>query len=176
MRRTLLALSISASMLLAGAAMADSASATQTNTTTVTTVSGPFTVAATADYYTVPSSTAPVSTGVVLQPGQSVTLSGTGWVDLCGGGCPTTNITDQLYAGVNGTFGRINADSTYTNTSGSAGVLTLGFGDTYYDWDNFGSFQITVTSTSTLACTPGNGFGDSNHLHCGAPGQLAKSA
>lgn len=156
--------------------MADSASATQTNTTTVTTVSGPFTVPGTADYDAVDGSTAPVSAGIVLQPGQTVKISGSGWVDLCGGACPSTNPTDQLNAGVNGTFSLINADGTYTNTSGSAGVLTLGFVDVYYAWDNYGAFQISVTSTSTVPCTPGNGLGDTNHLHCGAPGQLAKSA
>ncbi|HET6625054.1 MAG TPA: hypothetical protein VFG63_01580 [Nocardioidaceae bacterium] len=169
-------MSMSLSMLVAGFAMAGSAFADQTNTTTVTTVSGPFNVPATADYYTVPASTAPVSTGIVLQPGQTVDISGSGTVDQCGGACPSTTPTDYLNAGVNGTFSQINADGTYTNTSGSAGTLTLGFADAYYAWDNTGAFQITVTFTSTLPCTPGKGTGDTNHLHCGAPGQLKKSA
>jgi hypothetical protein len=167
---------MSLSMLVAGFAMAGSAFAAQTNTTTVTTVSGPFTVPATADYYSVPASTAPVSTGIVLQPGQTVEISGSGNVDLCGGGCPSTTPTGYLNAGVNGTFIQISADGTYTNTSESAGTLTLGFVDESYAWDNTGEFQIAITSTSTVPCTPGKGNGDTNHLHCGAPGQLKKSA
>jgi hypothetical protein len=163
-------------MLIAGAATAGSAFADQTNTTTITTVSGLFSVPATADYYPVTGFTTPVSTGIVLEPGQTVDISGSGNVDLCGGACPSTWPTDYLSAGVNDTFAQINADGTYPNTSGSARSLTLGFTDPYYAWDNFGAFQITVTSTSTVPCIPGKGTGDTNHLHCGAPGQLKKSA
>jgi hypothetical protein len=31
--------------------------------------------------------------------------------------------------------------------------------------------QTTVKPTTTTVCKPGNGFGDKNHCHSGAPGQ-----
>lgn len=45
------------------------------------------------------------------------------------------------------------------------GVLYLAINDNVFT-DNDGGFTVTVTS-----CRPGNGNGDTNHCHFGAPGQ-----
>lgn len=62
-----------------------------------------------------------------------------------------------------GSFFQLGTSSTIT---GQSGPLMLGFNDDFYG-DNTKGYSVTVSYT----CYPGNGFGDTNHVHCGPPGQ-----
>ena len=91
----------------------------------------------------------------------------------CGYVGPSTAGSDSLAPGLtafslvgqagSGTFFQLGTSSTIT---GQSGPLTLGFNDNFYG-DNTKGFSVTVSYT----CYPGNGFGDTNHIHCGPPGQ-----
>ncbi|MDE1762887.1 MAG: hypothetical protein KGH88_01400 [Thaumarchaeota archaeon] len=49
--------------------------------------------------------------------------------------------------------------------TGQSGDLKLAHNDDVYE-DNSQGFTVTVSYT----CYLGNGFGDTNHIHCGPPG------
>jgi hypothetical protein len=134
--------------------------------------------------YTVDSQTIPgVTTALVLKNGQKATVTATDAVcpwgtSLCygpNGGSSDTAGSTFLLPGVPswGLVGRVGSGpwvqvgSGPTTLSGS-GVLAFAMNDNYY-LDNTGSFRVTVTVGN--ACYPGHGYGDTNHTHCGPPGQ-----
>jgi hypothetical protein len=135
--------------------------------------------------YTVGSKTVPgVNTGLVLKNGQSATVTATGAVcpwgtSACvgpnGDASVNTSTGGFLLPGASawGLVGRVgtgtwvHVGSGPTKLSGS-GTLVFAMNDNYYP-DNTGSFRVTVTVGN--ACYPGHGYGDTNHEHCGPPGQ-----
>ncbi len=127
--------------------------------------------------------------GFTLQ-GETVTITGAGKTS-CGGGPDNCVFTPDGILLDNNT-GPYTADGSFlapglpimsliarVGTSGpwtfiGAGPTTLsGTGDIYfavndnYFPDNAGGFTATISIT----CYPGKGLGDSNHTHCGPPGQ-----
>lgn len=147
---------------------------------------GPATV---SNVYTVGGLTVPgVNTGLVLQPGQVVTVTATGGVcpfgdSYCPGpdGNPSVGTTQSSFGGFPlpgapawGLVGRVGSGpwvqvgSGPTELSGT-GALVFAVNDDLLV-DNTGSFTVTVS----YACWPGWGYGDENHDHCGPPGLLAK--
>ena len=152
---------------------------------------------ATATYvYTVPGSTVPgLSTGLVVDPAATVSVSATGAICPFGGSfCPgpngdsSWNTTGILYGGFPlagapawgllarvGTGPWVQVGSGPTTVSGT-GVLEFAVNDDYLA-DNTGSFTVTVSVTSSTqvrSCKPGWGYGDKNHEHCGPPGREGK--
>jgi hypothetical protein len=154
---------------------------------------------ATATYsYVVPGSTVPgLSSGLVLDPAATATVTATGAICPFGGSfCPgpngdaSWNTTGVLYGGFPlsgapawGLLARVGSGpwvqvgvgpTTVTGT----GVLEFAVNDDYLS-DNMGKFAVTVTVTSSTTttdkCKPGWGYGDKNHEHCGPPGQVKKA-
>ena len=148
---------------------------------------------ATATYvYVVPGSTVPgLSTGVVLDPAASASITATGAICPYGGSfCPGPNgdagwnTTGILYGGFPlpgapawglvarvGTGPWVQVGSGPTSVAGT-GVLEFAVNDDFLA-DNTGTFTVTVTVTSSTtagSCKPGWGYGDKNHEHCGPPG------
>jgi hypothetical protein len=139
--------------------------------------------------YTVRSTTVPgADTGLVLQSGQSVTVTATGSVCYRVGTClgPDGNATANTTTSAYGSFllpggpgwglvGRVGSGSWIQVGSGpttlsGTGDLVFAVNDDLYR-DNTGSFLVTVTlSYSDGACYPGQGNGDANHDHTGPPG------
>jgi hypothetical protein len=154
------------------------------------TATGAATVSST---YTVGALSVPgVDTGLVLQSGQSVSVTATGSVcpfgsSFCVGpdGDPSVDTTQSLYGGFVlpgapawGLVGRVGSGpwmqigSGPTTVSGS-GLLEFAVNDDLFV-DNTGSFTVTVTSSSgSDACYPGYGYGDTNHDHSGPPGRAS---
>lgn len=157
------------------------------------TAAGPATVSNT---YTVGALTVPgVDTGLVLESGQSVTVTATGAVCpfgnsiVCVGpdGEPSIDTTQSAYGGFVlpgapawGLVGRVGngpwvqVGSGPTTLSGS-GVLEFAVNDDLFT-DNTGSFTVTVSYSSSSvpdSCYPGYGYGDSNHDHSGPPGRTS---
>src|SRR5688572_1570728 len=152
----------------------------------------------TATYvYVVPGSTVPgLSTGVVLDPASSATVTATGAICPYGGSfCPGPNgdagwnTTGILYGGFPlpgapawGLLARVGSGPWVHVGSGptvvaGTGVLEFAVNDDFLA-DNTGTFTVTVTvtsSTKTGSCKPGWGYGDKNHEHCGPPGQVKKT-
>jgi hypothetical protein len=138
-----------------------------------------------ASVYTVGSTTVPgVDTGMVLKNGQNATVTATGAVcpwgtSVCAGpngdSSFDTSASGFLLPGAPawGLVGRVGSGPWVqvgagpTKLSGS-GALVFAMNDNYYP-DNTGSFTVTVTVGN--ACYPGHGYGDTNHEHCGPPGQ-----
>ena len=132
--------------------------------------------------YTVNPKTIPgVTTALVLKNGQNATVTASDAVcpwgtSLCYGpngdssapagfllpGAPKFGLVGRVGSGP-----WVQVGSGPTKLSGS-GVLVFAMNDDYYT-DNTGSFRVTVTVGN--ACYPGHGFGDTNHVHCGPPGQ-----
>lgn len=153
---------------------------------------------ATATYvYVVPGSTVPgLSTGVVLDPASSATVTATGAICPYGSSfCPGPNgdagwnTTGILYGGFPlpgapawGLLARVGSGPWVQVGSGpttvaGTGVLEFAVNDDFLA-DNTGTFTVTVTvtsSTTTGSCKPGWGYGDKNHEHCGPPGQVKKT-
>jgi hypothetical protein len=148
---------------------------------------GPTTVSAA---YTVGGLTVPgVSTGLVLRPGQIVTVTATGGVCPYGNSyCPgpdgnaAIDTTGTSFGGFPlpgapawGLVGRVGSGSwvqvgTGPTTLSGTGALVFAVNDDLLV-DNTGSFAVTVR----WACWPGWGNGDKNHTHCGPPGLAAKT-
>lgn len=116
-------------------------------------------------------------TGVTLTPGMSVTISASGTVergsgpsDPNGGGFLCGVCTSKVLP-VYSLIGQIGTGDPFFVGTGpitvsGKGTLFLAFNDGLYT-DNSGYFVATIS----YECMPGNGFGDTNHTHCGAPGQ-----
>ena len=161
-------------------ALVVAASATAAGSTTATYV------------YTVQGSTVPgASTGLVVDPAATVTVTATGAVCPYGGGfCPGPDgdpgwsTSGTAYGGFPlpgapawGLVARVGSGAwvqvgSGPTTLGGTGVLEFAVNDDYLA-DNSGSFTVTVTVTTgktTGACKPGWGHGDENHEHCGPPG------
>ena len=152
-----------------------------------TAAAGPTTV---TSVYTVGGGTVPgVTTGLVLQPGMSVTATATGvicvaWSSVCPGvnGDAAFDTTGTTFGGFPlpgapawGLIGRVGAGAWVQVGSGpttltGTGALAFAINDDLLS-DNRGSFTVTVT----YSCWPGWGYGDKNHTHCGPPG-LAKQS
>jgi hypothetical protein len=133
--------------------------------------------------YTVASGGVPgVTTGFVLRPGETVTVTATGTV--CAGlacvgpdGNRMWNTTTSGLLGFVapgkpawGLVGRVGSGPWVQIGSGptplnGTGVVEFAVND---DWfvDNDGTFEATIWYT----CWPGWGYGDKNHRHCGPPG------
>jgi len=160
------------SALAAPVAQADPPSKTLTTTVIVPGTAGPVSQGGTGF----------IDTGIILEPGQTATITATGVVDACGGACPAgPDGAAPPFFGV-GPVIPIAPAGALVGEVGTAPWQVLGSGPTVvsgsgdlllgtqdgYDWsDNSGSFTVTITQP----CTPGNGFGDTSHLHCGPPGQ-----
>lgn len=86
--------------------------------------------------------------------------SGTAASDFLAPGLTAFSLIGQAGSG---SFFQLGTSSTIT---GQSGPLMLGYNDNFYG-DNSKGFSVTVSYT----CYPGNGFGDTNHIHCGPPGQ-----
>ena len=136
--------------------------------------------------YTVSGLTVPgVDTGFIVKPGLPVTVTATdavcpfGGTSFCPGpdGFPSFDTTSSSFGGFVlpgapawGLVGRVGTGpwvqvgSGPTLLSGS-GDLVFAANDDLFS-DNAGSFTATVSYT----CYSGNGNGDKNHYHCGAPG------
>jgi len=152
-------------------------------------------------FFVAASSATPLNTGISLVTGASVSITATGisvWATGDGaGGCsagsdpngvgpsstpdnscgyvgPTTADGGFLAPGLTAfsLVGKADSGSFFqlgtgpTVVTGQSGTLSLAFNDNYYG-DNSKGFTVTVTYT----CYPGNGYGDTNHVHCGPPGQ-----
>ena len=137
----------------------------------------------TSQSYSVNSLTVPgVDTGFKVLANAPVTVTASGTVNcgpwFCMGVGPdgsAGNTTDSsfLVAGVpawglvarvgNGPWMQVGSGPTTVSGSGD---LQFAMNDNYYP-DNSGSFNAVVSYT----CFPGNGNGDTNHYHCGPPGQ-----
>jgi hypothetical protein len=136
-----------------------------------------------------------VDTGLVLTKGRRVTVTATGTVCQGTGYCTTpagtslVDTKDSPYAAgfvlpgapAYGLVARIGTGSWMQVGTGpvrirGTGDLVFAFNDDWFP-DNTGSFTVTVTYAHGAAtqasepCTPGNGYGDSNHEHTGPPGQ-----
>jgi hypothetical protein len=151
-------------MLIAGAGAANAGSAPASSVTTVT--------VNTADQTT--------STTVTLAPGQTATVTATGLADVCGGVCPgdADGSFNPAFGGVGpagGDFLFIGSSGSLTNTGSAPAAIILAAQDGTDYSDNSGSYTVTITVAPTCD-KPGNGNGDTNHVHCGAPGQLKKTA
>jgi hypothetical protein len=152
------------------------------------TTAGPTTV---SNVYTVGGGSVPgVTTGLVLEPGMTVTVTATGAVCPFGNSyCPgpngntAWNTTTSAYGGFPlpgapawGLVGRVGGGpwvqvgSGPTTLSGT-GALVFAVNDDLLG-DNSGSFTVTVS----YSCWPGWGYGDKNHTHCGPPGLAKKPA
>ena len=153
---------------------------------------------ATATYvYVVPGLTVPgLSTGVVVDPAATATVTATGAICPFGGSfCPGPNgdagwnTTGALNGGFPlpgapawGLVARVGSGPWVQVGSGptivaGTGVLEFAVNDDFLP-DNTGAFTVTVTmssSTTPAKCKPGWGYGDKNHEHCGPPGQVKKS-
>lgn len=128
-------------------------------------------------------------TGLVLQPGQVVTVTASGGVcpfgdSYCPGpdGNPGVDTTSLAFGGFPlpgapawGLVGRVGSGPWVqighgpTTLSGT-GAVAFAVNDDLLS-DNAGSFTVTVSYT----CWPGWGYGDKNHTHCGPPGLAAKA-
>jgi hypothetical protein len=138
--------------------------------------------------YTVGVKTVPgIDTGLVLQNGQSVTVTATGTACpygtlYCVGpdGNPAVDTTQSSYGGFVlpgapawGLVGRVGSGlwvqvgSGPTTLSGT-GDLVFAMNDDWFS-DNTGSFTVTVSYSN--GCYPGYGYGDKNHDHSGPPGR-----
>ena len=147
---------------------------------------GPTTVSAS---YSVGGLTVPgLTTGLVLQPGQIVTVTAGGGVcpygdSYCPGpdGNAAISTASSSYGGFVlpgapawGLVGRVGSGPWVqigdgpTTLSGT-GALAFAVNDDLLS-DNVGSFTVTVS----YSCWPGWGHGDKNHTHCGPPGLAAK--
>lgn len=136
--------------------------------------------------YAVGSLTVPgVSTGLVLQAGMSVTVTGAGSVCPFGpfgpcygpNGNPAQNTTVSGFGGFVlpgapawGLVARVGSGSWVQVGTGpkiltGTGQLVFAVNDDLFS-DNTGSFTATVS----YSCWPGWGYGDKNHTHCGPPG------
>ena len=149
----------------------------------------------TTSVYVVGSLTVPgVDTGLVLKKGHPVTVSATGTVCPGTGFCTTpdgtwvVDTTESPYDGyvlpgapAYGLVARVGTGPWVQVGTGPVqikgkGDLVFAFNDDKFP-DNTGSFTVTVTSAGRGAtqvsgpCTPGNGYGDTNHEHTGPPGQ-----
>lgn len=149
---------------------------------------GPTTVSASYSY-AVGSLTVPgVTTGLVLETGQSVTVAATGTV--CAGlacvgpdGTSSWNTNVSSFGGFVlpgapawGLVGRVGSGPWVQVGSGpttlaGTGAVQFAVNDDLFG-DNRGSFTVTVTLSYT--CWPGWGHGDKNHDHCGPPGLANK--
>ncbi len=148
---------------------------------------GPITV---SSAYIVGGGTMPgANTGLVLLPGQVVTVTATGGVCAYGDSyCPgpdgnaAVDTTHSSYGGFPlpgapawGLLGRVGIGPWVqighgpTALSGT-GTLVFAVNDDLLA-DNAGSFTVTVS----YACWPGWGYGDKNHTHCGPPGLASKA-
>ena len=149
---------------------------------------------------TVHGATAPdaaqADTHITLKAGLPMTVSASGTVGYCGaattdpscaagpnGGSFTNYDFMVPWAPAGALIGKIGTGNWFVIGAGpttvqGSGDLYLAINDvnaafhpgtTSADWygDNYGSFSVTVSFT----CYPGNGNGDANHYHCGAPGQ-----
>ncbi len=120
------------------------------------------------------------NTGLTLKAGLPVTITASGTANRGSGvegpdGVPNSHCPFYC-AGpglpVGSLIGRIGKTGqpffvgTGPKTASGVGTLYLAYNDGWYQ-DNSGSFKATIS----YACQPGNGFGDENHYHCGAPGQ-----
>ena len=116
-------------------------------------------------------------TGIRLTPGMSVTISASGSVnrgtgELTGpdgfnfscGVCTSTILPIYSLIGQIGTGDPFFVGTGPITVSGE-GPLYMAFNDGLYE-DNSGAFVASIT----YKCMPGNGNGDANHTHCGAPG------
>jgi hypothetical protein len=139
--------------------------------------------------YSVGGLTVPgLTTGLVLQPGQVVTVNASGGVcpfgdTYCPGpdGNAAQDTTNTLFGGFPlpgapawGLVGRVGSGpwvqigqgpTTLTGT----GAVAFAVNDDLLG-DNAGTFTVTVS----YSCWPGWGYGDENHTHCGPPGLAAK--
>jgi hypothetical protein len=130
-----------------------------------------------------------LTTGLVLQPGQVLTVTAGGGVcpfgdSYCPGpdGNPAQGTTSTVFGGFPlpgapawGLVGRVGSGpwvqighgpTTLTGT----GVVSFAVNDDLLG-DNAGAFTVTVS----YSCWPGWGHGDRNHTHCGPPGLAAKA-
>jgi hypothetical protein len=149
----------------------------------------------TTSVYTVGALTVPgVNSGLVLKKGHPVTVTATGVVCVSGNsGCvgpngnPSVDTTQSSFGGfvlpgapAYGLVGRVGTGhwvqvgSGPTTLSGK-GVLVFAVNDDVFV-DNTGSFEVTVSTAhkGNRDCWPGWGHGDTNHEHCGPPGQAKK--
>jgi hypothetical protein len=129
-----------------------------------------------------------LTTGLVLQPGQVLTVTASGGVcpfgdSYCPGpdGNPAQDTTSTVFGGFPlpgapawGLVGRVGSGpwvqlghgpTTLTGT----GVVSFAVNDDLLG-DNAGAFAVTIS----YSCWPGWGYGDKNHRHCGPPGLAAK--
>jgi len=146
--------------------------------------------------YVVGSLTVPgVDTGLVLKKGHRVTVTATGSVCQGTGYCTTpdgTSLVDTRNSPYPAGFvlpgapayglvarvgtGRVMQVGTGPTRIRGTGDLVFAFNDDWFP-DNAGTFTVTVTYGHGAAvqvsdpCTPGNGYGDTNHEHSGPPGQ-----
>ena len=130
-----------------------------------------------------------LTTGLVLQPGQVLTVTAGGGVcpfgdSYCPGpdGNPAQGTTSTVFGGFPlpgapawGLVGRVGSGpwvqighgpTTLTGT----GVVSFAVNDDLLG-DNAGAFTVTVS----YSCWPGWGYGDRSHTHCGPPGLAAKA-
>ena len=155
---------------------------------------------ATTAVFTVGSLTVPgVNTGLVLKKGKPVTVTATGSFcpgggssGLCFGpdGTMSADTKSSPYGGFPlpgapawGLIARVGSDpwvqvGAGPTTLSGVGALVFAVND---DWlpDNRGGFVVAVSSAtrhggSGRDCWPGWGHGDTNHEHCGPPGQTKK--
>ena len=139
--------------------------------------------------YTVGGLAVPGVSGLMLQPGDVVSVNATGAVcpfgdSYCPGPDGTTAVdtTSSAFGGFPlpgapawGLVGRVGSGPWVQigrgpTTLTGAGALAFAVNDDLLV-DNAGSFTVTVS----YACWPGWGYGDKNHTHCGPPGLVAKA-
>ena len=138
--------------------------------------------------YTVGGLAVPGVSGLMLQPGDVVSVNATGAVcpfgdSYCPGPDGTTAVdtTSSAFGGFPlpgapawGLVGRVGSGPWVQigrgpTTLTGAGALAFAVNDDLLV-DNAGSFTVTVS----YACWPGWGYGDKNHTHCGPPGLVSK--
>lgn len=175
MNRTFAAFSVLAALLLSVAGF-HSASVHADGTVTKTLT---FTV----DALTAGDGGVYFDTGFVLKAGLPVTLTATGTAS-CAPGCGPYDANGPGPISANCVFiapslpplsliGQVGSGTPFEVGTGptvvtGSGPLLLAYNDCATQFgDNAGTFTVTATYT----CQPGNGYGDANHYHCGAPGQ-----
>ena len=94
--------------------------------------------------------------------GQPTDPNGFNFLFLCGV-CTSTTLPIYSLIGRIGTGDAFFVGTGPITVSGE-GTLYLAFNDGLYA-DNSGYFVASIS----YECVPGNGFGDKNHTHCGAP-------
>ena len=138
--------------------------------------------------YTVGGAAVPgLTTGLVLEPGKSVTVTATGsfcpWPAYCLGpsGDSSFDTTGTAFGGFPlpgapawGLIARVGSGPWVQVGSGpttltGTGAVAFAVNDDLLV-DNSGSFTVTVS----YSCWPGWGYGDKNHTHCGPPGLADK--